>query len=472
MKGQEIFCFIIILLLNLINPVPSNAQASIHVTQDQIVSGFPDGLTFQLTANSAAEITDIYLHFRTNAISCQSSDARQEIDFTHSTSISASWEWDFTLTGILPPGGEIYWQWEIHNTDGASLLTQEQSYLVDDPRHTWNLLKRGQVNVQWYQGSWLFGETLANIAKESLDRLATKAGISPTGTIWLTIYPTVEELKTVDIHTTEWAGGLAYTEYNSSIIAIGTAELDWAAFVIPHELAHLVTDAVMFNCKGMWLPTWLSEGLSMISIDEIPREYVDVVTNALEHDKLPPLRTLEAGFSSQAEAANLSYGHSGMLVDYMLREFGAEKMASLLEAIKSGLRIDKALVSVYGKDTDGIEAEWRISLGYEPQPTLVPTSSTKTSVPTLALWTSVVRPSSTPTSPPTATLPPVPTDTPTPIPSPSLIPTVQETISTSNDLSTAIASPVRNPLYLVLGISILIAVIAFSFVIFLIRRRR
>ena len=86
------------------------------------------------------------------------------------------------------------------------------------------------------------GRSLVNIASQSLDRLASDAGVRPTGQIWITIYPTVEELQEVDIHTSEWAGGLAYTEYNSSIIAIGSDELTWASSVIPHEVAHLVTE--------------------------------------------------------------------------------------------------------------------------------------------------------------------------------------------------------------------------------------
>ena len=472
MKSRIVAYLFIILIFWLINPVLGKAQSPIEITQDQVESDFPNKLTFQLSASSSAEITGIYLLYRTNAVSCQPSDARQEVDFRPSTNVSATWEWDFTLTGILPPGAQVYWQWEIHDADGNSLTTDEQSYLINDPRHTWNLLKRGQVNLQWYEGSGSFGQTLADLADASLERLAANAGIRPVGTTWLTIYPTTEELKLVDIHTTEWAGGLAYTEYNSSIIAIGPSELEWAAFSIPHELAHLVTDASMFNCKGMWLPTWLNEGLSMISMGDIPQGYIDLVTDALDHDRLLPLRTLESGFSSDPEAASLSYGHSGMVVNYMLTQYGAEKMAGLLEAIKSGSRIDKALTSVYGKDTDAIEAEWRVSLGYDPQPTLVPTSSSKTSVPTLALWTSVVRPSITPTSSPTATAQPQPTGTPSPIPSLPPTQVVQATIPSSGDPTTTGSSSPNSVLYLILAITLSIAVIAITLVIILVKRRK
>ncbi len=470
MKKQFFISILIISILCFTNPISGDAQAAITVTRDRIISKFPDKLTFELSANSSAEIQSITLLYRTNSASCQTAQAKQEIDFDHSPSIETSWDWDFTLSGVLPPGAEIYWQWQISDVDGNNLLTEEQSFAVNDPRHTWNLLTRGQVNIQWYTGSSSFGQTLADIASQSIARLSEKAGIGPSGPIWITIYPTTAELKEVDIHTVEWAGGLAYPEYNSSIIAINTDELAWAAYVIPHELAHLVTESVMFNCKGMWLPTWLSEGLSTVAEGEIPQEYISMVTSALKKNSLPPLRTLESGFSKDTEAASLSYGHSGMVVNYMIDQYGSEKMADLLETIKSGLRIDKALLAVYGLDTDGIEARWRISLGYEPQPTLVPTSPTKSAVPTMALWTSVVRPKTTPTSLPTLTPQPPATDTP------QIIPSVKPT----QPLSTATSSPVDTPVnpdsptptlpYLILGI--IIAIVAAGILLFFILRKR
>ena len=275
----------------------------------------------------------------------------------------------------------------------------------------------------------------------------------------------------MDIHSSEWAGGLAYTEYNSSIIAIGDGELTWASSVIPHEVAHLVTESVIFNCKGVWLPTWLGEGLSMYAEGPIDQMYIDLVTSALEKSDLPPLRTLDSGFSSISSEASLSYGQSGMVVTYMIDKYGAQNMADLLEAVKSGQVTNKALQGVYGKDTDAIEAEWRISLGFDPQPTLVPTSASKTAVPTLALWTSVVRPSATPTSLPTdtPTIPP-PTETPEPLPSP--------TLPASSDSSSA-TDPVRDPgssstaiIAIIFGSVVLIAIVGITLFIVIRRRRK
>jgi hypothetical protein len=89
--------------------------------------------------------------------------------------------------------------------------------------------------------------------------------------------------------------------------------------------------------------------------------------------------------------------------------------------MQSGETIDNTLKSVYGADTAGLDSAWRQSLGYgtgdidennpgDAQPT-------PTTIPTIALWTSVIEPSSTvapsttPTAAPTST-PAQPTSTP------------------------------------------------------------
>jgi hypothetical protein len=460
---------IIILLLGLYSPLKSNAQSPISVDKNLIVSDFPDKLVFQITASSNAKIESIKLLYRTSGATCQSSVAQQVMDFTPALKVDSEWDWDFTLSGVLPPGVEVFWQWEISDAAGNTELTDEQSYLVNDPRHDWNTLSDDQVNLQWYRGDNTFGQALMGMATRSLERMANNAGVRPSSQIWLTIYPTTDELLEVDIHASEWAGGIAYPEYNSTIMAIAPGEVEWASSVIPHELAHLVTEAVVFNCMGMWLPTWLSEGLATYAEGDTSEYDLDQVTTALDDGDLPPLRTLESGFSSVSEEANLSYAQSGMVVTYIIDTYGSEKMSELLNSIKIGNKIDKALTSVYGKNTDGIEADWRISLGYAAQPTQVPISADHTAVPTIALWTSAVRPSATPTSFPTFTSTPVPpTMTPAPLDSPTAAP--DDFAQASSE--TATSQGVKSAYIIGFAVVAVILVAAAVIVLFIVSRRR
>ncbi len=470
MKRLIYLSIIILFLLAISTPTSCLASSTITVSQNQVISDFPNMLIFKLSASSSAKIENIKLLYYTNGTSCQSSVAQQVMDITPAFRQDTQWEWDFTLSGVLPPGVEVTWQWEISDAAGNTLLTDEQTYLVSDTRKDWNLLTDDQVNLQWYVGDNSFGQTLLGIATRSLDRMANNAGIRPSGPIWLTIYPTTDELLEVDIHASEWAGGIAYPEFNSSMMAIAPGEVDWARDVIPHELAHLVTDAATFNCLGMWLPTWLSEGLATYAEGATSEYDLDLVTTALEGSSLPPLRTLEGGFSSDSAEANLAYAHSGIVVTYMIDTYGSQMISELLDSIKNGNKIDKALAQVYGKDTDGIEAEWRISLGYAAQPTQVKSDATRTAVPTMALWTSAVRPSATPTNPPSYTSTPIPPSL-TPVPQGSPTAAVQASEQLPPDVASS--QGIKSAYIIVLAIvAVFLAATAAIVLLILSRRRR
>ena len=412
---KDITCLCLLLLLLFMHPVQSgSAQSNISIVQDLMISDYPEKLTFQITAQSTANIQSIKLIYSTNVQACQPSVAFQELDFTPESTVSTEWDLDFSIAGIYPPGTLLTWQWQIEDAAGNSLLSEEQTYLVSDTRYTWQSLSSGPVTLQWYRGTVSFGQALMDIATQALDRLAEEAGITPPPQIWITVYPDAEAIQEVAIHSSEWAGAIAFPDYRSIIAGIAPGELDWAADVLPHELAHLTTDALVFNCLGVRLPTWLSEGLAVVAEGDISDYYHDLVISALETDDLPPLRTLARGFSPYSDEAVRSYAQSGMVIEYMLDQYGPTGMADLLHAIQSGSIPDDALLEVYTLDTDGLDAAWRVSLGFQPQPTRSALSSTATQIPTLALWTAVIQPST--TLNPSATFTQTPTETVTPQP--------------------------------------------------------
>ena len=187
---------------------------------------------------------------------------------------------------------------------------------------------------------------------------------------------------------------MAIFEHGVIMAGIPDGEIDWAKEVIPHELAHLVIAEQVFNCLGTELPTWLSEGLAVSTEGPISDYDQKLMETALERGSLPMLRTLTAGFPSDSQKASQAYAMSGAVVRFMLAEYGPEKLASLLSAIQSGLRIDQALLKVYGFATDGLDQAWRASLGYSvdlPLELVTPTPiAARTVVPTIALWSPVL----------------------------------------------------------------------------------
>jgi hypothetical protein len=396
-------------LLLFVGTLPALAQSPLIVQTDRADLDFPNSITFFIKATSVDSVDEVYLEYGTNARSCVQGVARQEAELLTGGTFQASWEWDFKNSGSLPPGAEVWWQWEVRTAAGQSMRTERQTLVIEDPSLTWQRIENDQVLVVWSDGNQAFGRRILDLATRSLDELAEEAGLRPDGKVRLTIYPSFESLRRAALFLPEWTGGVAFPEYGVTILGIPVDySNDWMEDVVPHELAHLVTGERVFNCLGVGIPTWLSEGLSVYS--ETPFSAVDSeqVQTALERKTLPPLRNLAGGFPANAEATTQAYAQSGEVVRYLIKEYGAENMAKLLATIQSGKRINQALQEVYGFDTDGLDRAWRAALGFtvdEIEQTAAPTPG-RTAVPTLALWTSVVRPNLTATASPEGTATP------------------------------------------------------------------
>jgi hypothetical protein len=94
--------------------------------------------------------------------------------------------------------------------------------------------------------------------------------------------------------------------------------------------------------------------------------YVRVLEDAIRDDTLLSVRALGNAMSAQPELAGLGYAQSRSLVQFLIDDYGADKVRLLLDQFKQGRSIDGALEEVYGFDRDGLEVVWRASIGAEP----------------------------------------------------------------------------------------------------------
>ncbi len=372
--------------LFIVSPHQAFAQTPITVSHDQLISNFPNGLLFQITTNSYTEIKNITLLYRTNRFACQEQVARQEVEFTPDRTVTAEWDWNFSESEIVPLGAEIYWQWEIEDASGNKLVTEEKTYRVSDERHSWNTLQKGSITLAWYQGEADFNRSLLDSADISLTKLAKDAGISSYQPIWITIYPTVEEVWEADGRVDDWGVGVAHIKYNTIVMAADPSELESASTSLTHELSHLVIGWATSNCHGGEPPLWLDEGLATNAEGVLSQDCIDYVTSALRMNTLPPLVTLEHQFSSIESEADLAYDYSAMVVSYMLDKYGEPKLVTLLAEIQSGNSFDQAMQDIYGLDTNALDAEWRNSLGFSALPPKEDQYSSQSPIPTLVIW--------------------------------------------------------------------------------------
>jgi hypothetical protein len=357
------FIGLIILLLGLIMPAGLTADSSLSITASTVSVNFPASITFNITAASDVNITDIRLHYIVNRMTFAQIVSEIVVQFTPDTRVTAQWVWDMRMSGGMPPGSSIDYWWTVSDDSGQNLETAPANVPIVDNRYDWHGITQGNVTLYWYQGDDAFAGELMDAVQAALSRLSENTGAELQESVSLYIYASAADLQGSMIFPQEWTGGVAFTEYG--IVAIGitpdSSGLAWGKGAIAHELTHLVVHQVTFNPYNS-LPTWLDEGLAMMAEGELDPYFVSALSQAINDNTLISIRSLASPFSAITELSILSYAESYDVVNYLITELGRDKMLELLQTFAQGSGYDEALIKVYGFDMDGLNAAWRASL--------------------------------------------------------------------------------------------------------------
>jgi hypothetical protein len=163
------------------------------------------------------------------------------------------------------------------------------------------------------------------------------------------------------IYPQEWAGGVTFTRYGCIAIGIETTEIEWGKTTITHELTHVITTQMTLNPYNS-IPTWLEEGMAMYSEGLLSPYFSSYLTAAIQNDTLISVRSLASPFSGYAETSYLSYAESYSIVEFLISNYGKDKMFALLDTFRQGSTYDGALQKVYGFDMDGLNTLWQASI--------------------------------------------------------------------------------------------------------------
>jgi len=349
-------------------PKQAKAQDPIQIINQDWEANFRDHLTFTLSAESTAEITQADLFYR---VVGQIASSRNQAEFTPGTSIEAQFKIDqVNPSNYFPPGAELEYWWKIADTAGNELTTERETITYNDDRFDWQSLQNERLTLYWYEGSDSFGKSLFERANEALDTLETDIGITLDDPIKIFIYANHRDLlSALSLTAQEWTGGVAYTEYGVVVIGINPSQLSWGLNAMTHEMSHLVIHQATDN-PFSGLPTWLDEGIAVYNEnrDELDQDFRQLFEHAVATDQLMTLRTLSSPFPADPLLANLAYGQSGATVKFIVDTYGSDAMAKLLSIFSEGAIYDEALQQALGVDTDGLDNTFRISLGLPPLP--------------------------------------------------------------------------------------------------------
>ncbi len=352
---------VLTLFLSLLSQVPVRAQGGLSVTNQSVVVSFPAGITFNLTAESGFDISDIRLSYVIRHESFAAVTSEAYVYFRPAPQVSASWTLEMVRIGGVPPGTVVDYFWVIKDAGSNKLTTEPGEIEFTDGRYQWKRLTRGQINLYWYEGDDSFAGELMAAAEDALVRLTVSTGATLSKPVKLYIYAGSEDLRGSMINPQEWTGGVAFTRYATIAIGISTNQLAWGKGAVVHEFTHLVVDQMTLSPYSN-LPVWLNEGLAMYNEGVMGPEFTSSLSNAIANKRLISVRGLASPFSAIGSEAILSYAESFSIVSFLLEHYGSEKMARLLLTFRDGATYDNALNSVYGFDMDELNTLWQASL--------------------------------------------------------------------------------------------------------------
>jgi len=344
--------------------VSARASAQgLDVTDGGVENRFPDGIEFNVSIESDQPIEKVRLRY---TVLPDGTTASGVPDFTPATFVSTS----FTLAGddtpgfYLPPGTRIDYFWEVEDAAGSTATTPEASIVYEDVRFEWKTLVGHGVTVHYYSGSDGNAQAMLDVAQEAIAEMSDLLHAGVQFPVNVRIYDSTEDMRDALQRRSETFESQITTAgvrvSSDTVLVLGNVSFS----TLRHELAHVLTAIAGEGPFGA-LPAWLDEGTAVYAQGD-PGGFGGAVERAIDRGNVLSVRSLTS-YQGDPNKVNLFYGQSWSLVSFLIDTYGESQFAQLFAEIKRGNTTDTALETVYGFDQDGLDNEWRASVGLPPR---------------------------------------------------------------------------------------------------------
>jgi len=343
---------------------PLNAQSAEDgptVQGTRFENGWPDSVTVTALVGGAEDVesaTFLYAVLPEGALTREPAEVASG-DVTRVTAVFPTRDpmlW-------IPAGADFKWQWEFVYANGEKFETEPEIWRYEDPRFEWQSLKEGPLEVAWYDDRGV-AQTMLDEGIKALEEISPFLGLDEPIPIKVYVWANSEDARQVERIQSE--------RFEESVITGGTRVLadlvhiyQPSRWVIRHELTHVLTKLAGEGPYGD-LPAWLDEGMATIAEGDWLERRGGALQYAINNDVVLSLRSMESP-SNRPGFVDIFYGQSAAIVLYLITEYGPEKMNELFRRFKEGSGVDDALLSVYSFDRDGLDDEWRASVGLGPR---------------------------------------------------------------------------------------------------------
>lgn len=395
--------FAVLLIATTLLPA-TGARADTVINSSPPQNDYPKALRFRAEIAADQEIKDVTLRFSLRNRNL--SGYGKPDSFTPGTKVSVTVEIDTNPnTNWVPVGNEFAYHWEVALADGSVVEGKEESFVFLPPGRDWQKAGNELMTVYYY------GER-ANTANRYLSAAAEVYGKIGQGLlktqlrhvpvkVVLFVSPSELAESQPSKGTTFEASGIVTCGYrpgSADDIVIVAASCSGGSSVdtLRHEFGHIL-NASAGESSLVKLPSWLDEGLAVTAQEE--NDFASAYRAAIRRKELLSFDRLSSP-PSDPDQTLLFYGQSQAMVDFLVTNKGADKLAQLMQLTKANTRFDTAFRRIYGFDMKGFEAEFRSANGLPP-PTSATPSSGQQSGPTPAPTRGGSQPAA-PTAVPTA----------------------------------------------------------------------
>ncbi len=339
------------------------AASPVAVTRSDAAVKYPTNIAFRLEATAqTAEITAVSLLYHPVG---SPSFRRVHVPIERGKKVTADYPLD-TQLNFLFPGVDVEYRWLFTLADGSELRTDSTSVFYMDTGKPWHKTQNGQITLWWYSGDDAFGKDAVDTAARAADNIKKTFGVMGDRPIRVLIYENSRDLRgALPPNSVEWIAGAARKDLGLILAAIAPGRSAGSEIrrVIPHEISHQITYQASQNPYNE-LPLWLDEGLAVRNQETTDIRLGPILRDALEQDKLIPLRALNSPFPLDESQAILSYAESESVVNYIVNAFRPQTLGNLVSSFKDGLSYDQAMQQVLKESIEDLENDWKSSLRY------------------------------------------------------------------------------------------------------------
>lgn len=371
--GHVLGGLVCVCLLLLAAGMPAWAEEPIRVISNQASYVFSESLTFTLQAQSTNPIVEVILFYGRQGIPLV---RRIYPSFTPGTDVRLK-HVEALEAGQFAPGTTLRYYWRLRTRQGDQVITEVKTFEYTDSRFTWQMLTGKRVDLWWYGQGKARAETLLARADAAVERLERDIGVAVAQRPQVYVYNSSKDMRPALVARSQG--------YDESVTTLGVAMDERtllllgphgdAEATVAHELSHIVVGLATDNPYTN-LPRWLDEGLAMYAEGELPAHNRQALERAIRADQVFSLRSMTS-YTGRAEQVDLFYGQAYSIVEFMLREYGREKMQALLGVFARGALQEDALRQVYGFGLEELEQAWRASVGLKPRIKSAPTQRSR-----------------------------------------------------------------------------------------------